>query len=87
MSRFSAERLAVCAFAIGALLFGASAVEDYLCLGRRSSGLSCGILPASLFYCGIAFALLLLIGSAIQWFRAARAPGDRLGGRHTTDRP
>ena len=81
LSRFSAERLAICAFAIGALLFGASAVEDYLCLGRRSSGQNCGILPPSLFYFGIAFALVLLIGSAIQWFRTAR-----LGERQTSDR-
>lgn len=84
-SRFTAERFAFCAFAIGAVLFGASAVEDYLCLGRRSSGQACGVLPPSLFYIGIALALMLLIGSAIQWFRAARGTRERVDDRQKTD--
>jgi len=85
-ARFSAERLAFCGFAIGALLFGASAVEDYLCLGPRSSGQTCGILPPTLFHLGIVLALLLLIGSVVQWIRAARTLGERPGERPTTDR-
>jgi hypothetical protein len=73
----TAEFFAFCAFGIGAVLFGASAVEDYLCLGARSNGQACGILPAALFYSGIGLALMLLIGSAIQWFRGARTSRDR----------
>ena len=78
-SRISAERCAFYAFAIGALLFGASAVEDYVCLARRSSGQPCGVLPASLFYVGIGLALVLLIGSAVQWVRMDRSQRDRTG--------
>ena len=80
ISRFSAERCAFCAFAIGALLFGASAVEDYLCLGRRSNGQACGVLPPALFYAGIGLALLLLVASALLWLRTARAAGQQVGG-------
>jgi hypothetical protein len=78
-SRISAERCAFYAFAIGVLLFGASAVEDYVCLARRSSGQACGVLPASLFYVGIGLALLLLIGSAVQWLRVDRSQRERAG--------
>ena len=80
ISRFSAERCAFCAFAIGALLFGASAVEDYLCLSRRSNGQACGVLPPALFYAGIGLALLLLVASVLLWLRTARAAGQQVGG-------
>jgi len=66
--------------ASGALLFGASAVEDYLCLSRRSNGQACGVLPPALFYAGIGLALLLLVASVLLWLRTARAAGQQVGG-------
>lgn len=70
---FTAERCAIYAFAIGALMFGASAIEDFACLRARSAGQTCGFLPASLFYVGITLAVLLLAGSLVLWLITARS--------------
>jgi len=53
-------------------MFGVSAVQDFVCLRPRSAGQSCGVLTAAYFYVGIGLATLLLIVSAVLWYRSAR---------------
>ena len=71
-SWLTAERCAVGACAIGVLMFGASAVQDFVCLRPRSAGQPCGALSAAFFYVGTGVAVLLLIVSAVLRYRAAR---------------
>jgi hypothetical protein len=59
------------------LLFGASVVEDALCISGRAAGMRCNILPPWFYWVTCLVALAFVVWSSYWWWSAFMAVSDK----------